>query len=87
MKITKIWAIRCASCIVMRAIFSDIEKEYNISDITNYDFDNDKEKFESLDIWNTLPVFIVYDDNNNELTRIVWEVSKKELKKIFEELN
>lgn len=84
MKFTKIWAVRCASCIVMKAIYNDVQEEFNITNIQEFDFDNEKEKFADLDIWTTLPVLIISDDNWNELEKIKWEISKKKLREILQ---
>ena len=59
MKILRISAIWCPSCIIMRPIYDEIVKEYNLES-EELDFDFDEERVESLEVGNTLPVAIFY---------------------------
>lgn len=77
MKIIRISAIWCSSCIIMKSRFNDVVKDYDI-DIIDYDYDLDSEKIEKYDVGNVLPVYIKGND------RLVGEHSREEIKKFIE---
>lgn len=82
MKIIKIGAFWCAGCLVMRSRWEELEKELDLN--TKYlDYDNDQEEVLKYNIGKKLPVFIFLDDNNNELARLVGEVSKEKIKEVI----
>lgn len=78
MKIIKISALWCPSCLIMSDIIEEVSKEKNI-ELIKYDFDLDQEIVEQYNVGNILPVIIKVDENNNELGRIVGEHSKREI--------
>lgn len=79
MKIVKINSIACPSCIIMNNRFEELKKKYSFSsEEIDYDFDD-----YDYEVGKTLPVFIFLDKDNNELSRLVGEVS---LKKFEEEI-
>jgi len=83
MRILRISAIWCPACIIMRPIYDEVVKKYNfVSEELDYDFDEDKVK--ELNVGTKLPVAIIYDDENNELTRIFGEKKLTEVEKIIE---
>ena len=84
MKLIKIISVWCPSCLIMNPRYSELSKEFNI-DIDEYDYDMDTEIVSKYKIGDILPVVII-EDNNQELTRINGEKSKKELNKNFEDL-
>ena len=84
MKIIKIGAVWCGSCIAMKNRWKDIEKEYDV-DVTNYDYDFDEEKVKEYNIGSILPVAIFLDDNNNVITRLVGEKNKEDIIRILKE--
>lgn len=77
MKIIRISAIWCSSCIIMKSRFNDVVKDYDI-DIIDYDYDLDSDKIEKYDVGNVLPVYIKGND------RLVGEHSREEIKKFIE---
>lgn len=85
MKILRISAIWCPSCIIMRPIYDEIVKEYNLES-EELDFDFDEERVESLEVGNTLPVAIIYDNENKELKRICGEKNSNQIREIIKEL-
>ncbi len=86
MKLIKITASWCMSCILMNEILKEIEEEYALNYQTEpYDFDNDAEKIAKYDVGTILPVYILVDESGKELGRSVGEKSKKELIQFFEE--
>ena len=71
MKIVKINSMACPSCIIMNNRFDELKKKYDFeSEEIDYDFDD----FD-YEVGRTLPVFIFLDNQGNELTRLVGEVS------------
>lgn len=84
MKIIRIYAMWCMSCLVMHNHLNDLEKEYNLEFI---DLDIDTNDVRSYDIGKTIPVNIILDKDGNEYERIIGEVSKRKLKKILEAAN
>ncbi len=83
MKVIKITALWCSSCLIMNNRWNEVLKERNIETINlDYDFD-DIEKYNVGDI---LPVFIFLKDDK-EIKRLVGEHSIKELKNVMEELS
>ncbi len=85
MKILRVSAIWCPACIIMRPIYEEIAKKYNC-ETSELDYDFDEEEVGKLDIGKKLPVAIIYDDDNNELTRICGEKKQKEIEEIIEGL-
>ena len=86
MKVIKISAIWCPSCIIMTNVINKIKKEYQNIEFVNYDYDNDEEIVKKYNVGEILPVLIFMDDNDKELTRVIGEKSQKELVKVIESL-
>jgi len=84
MKLIKITAIWCMSCILMNETLKKVEKEKEKKyETVDYDFDFDAEEVKPYDVGTILPVYILLDDNGNELGRSVGEKNKKELIEFF----
>lgn len=77
MKVIRISAIWCSSCIIMKQRFNELSKDYNI-EIVDLDYDLDYEKFEKYNIGDILPVHIIGDK------RLIGEHSKEEIKEFLE---
>lgn len=82
MKIVKIGAIWCSSCIIMKSRFNDVIKNKNIL-VEELDYDLDD--IEEYNVTDILPVFIKMD-NDKEISRLVGEHSKKELEEFIGDL-
>lgn len=82
MKVIRITAVWCMSCLLMKRRYDKLfeEDQYEIIDL---DFDEDD--IESYEIGDVLPVVIIYKDGK-EVKRLIGEKSKKDLKKIKFEL-
>lgn len=79
MKIVKISAIWCSSCIIMKSRFNDVIKDKNIEVISlDYDIDD----IEKYNIDEVLPVYIKYE-NDKEVSRLIGEHSKKEIEEFI----
>ena len=75
MKIIKISSIACSSCIIVDNVLHKILENYDI-EIKEYDYDFDEIPYE---VGNILPVLIFEDENGNELSRLIGEVSYEEI--------
>lgn len=73
------------SCLIMKKIWKQVFSEYPGVEIVDYDLDLDKEKTSDLAIGGTLPVVIIYKDNQ-EVARIIGEKSRKEMSRLIKEL-
>lgn len=83
MKLVRISAIWCTSCILTYTDWNNIKNEYKDFEYEEVDFDDPvSEKYNPGD---TLPVIIVYKDNK-EVTRIIGEKRKKEIEKVLKEM-
>lgn len=83
MKLVRISAIWCTSCILTYNDFNEIKEEYSNLEYEELDYDTDDVDF--YNVGNILPVIIIYKDNK-EITRIIGEKRKKDIKKVLEEL-
>lgn len=83
MRIIKITASWCPSCLIMNDMIEDVINSRNF-ELTSYDFDMDDEVVKKYNIGNILPVLIKFNDNNEELSRLVGEHSKKEVEEFIE---
>ena len=84
MKILRVSAIWCPSCIIMRPIYDEIVNKYNLES-KELDYDFDEEEVSKLDVGKKLPVAILYKDDN-ELVRIIGEKKLEEIEEIIEGL-
>lgn len=80
MKIIKISAIWCPGCLVMKKVWKNILNSYNDLDITELDYDINNEEIKKYNPGKVLPIVILLDDNNNELTRLIGEQKEETLK-------
>lgn len=80
MKILKIGADWCSSCLVMRPRWQKIEQQFPNLKTQYYDFDQDKDIIEKYQIQDTrLPVFIFLDKKGQEILRLNGEIPKDKL--------
>lgn len=82
MKVIKITAIWCGSCLIMNKIWKKYEDKY---ETISLDVDMNEEEVEEYNIGNTLPVF-VFIDKDKEIGRLVGEHSEEELVDYIEKL-
>lgn len=86
MKLIKISAIWCPSCIIIYNIWNEIKKKYPNYEYIEYDYDEDEDIVKEYNVGTILPVIIIIKDNK-EVTRIIGEKSKKEIFKIVDDLS
>lgn len=82
MKIVRISAIWCSSCIIMKSRLNEI---LNDKDIEVVDLDYDTDEIEDYNVGDTLPVIIKINDNK-EIDRLVGEHSKCEIESFIGEV-
>jgi thiol-disulfide isomerase/thioredoxin len=70
-KIVKIGAIWCGGCLVMNKVWKKFNKEYNVSSI-ELDYDMDELEVSKYNPGSILPVFIVYQ-GEDEVLRLTGE--------------
>lgn len=77
MKLIKISASWCMSCIILNEQLNNIEKKYNKSyEFIEYDYDLDKKEIEALKVGSILPVLILFNESK-EIGRIIGEKDEK----------
>jgi thiol-disulfide isomerase/thioredoxin len=81
-KIVRIKALWCMSCLVMEKTWKKLFQEFPDIEIIDYDYDDNRDKIDVLEVGNVLPLLIIYKDDN-EITRISGEKSYKEMIDIF----
>lgn len=83
MKLIRISAVWCTSCILTYSIWNDIKNNYPNLEYEELDYDTDD--IDKYNVGDTLPVIIIYD-KDREINRIIGEKSKKDIEKILKEL-
>ena len=84
MKVLKIGAVWCNSCLVMKPRWEEIEKKHDWLKTEYFEYDDNQEVIEKYNIESEkLPVFIFLDKNGNELERVSGEPSVSEIEKIL----
>ncbi len=83
MKIIKVSALWCPSCLIMNDIIDEVVNEKSM-ELIKYDYDYDAEIVNRYNVGNILPVLILINDKNEEIKRIVGEHSKKEIIEFIE---
>lgn len=79
MKLVKISAMWCMSCIIMNNLLDDVLSKYNVLfDIEDIDYDMDSDLVSLYDVGSVLPVYILMD-SSLEVARLVGEVSESRL--------
>lgn len=82
MKIIKIGAIWCPGCLIMRPRWKKIEEEFNI-ETNDYDYDIDEDIVKKFNVGKKLPVVIILDKNDDEVERVVGEISSNKLRDLI----
>ncbi len=79
MKLVKISAMWCMSCIVMNNLLDNVLSKYKVLfDIENLDYDVDFTLVSKYNVSSVLPVYILMD-SSGEIDRLVGEVSESQL--------
>ena len=72
MKIIKIGAMWCPSCIIVNKYWNKLKEQFNDIEFIEYDIDMDSEMVEEFSVGDILPVFIFLKDNS-EIKRVIGE--------------
>lgn len=87
MKVLKIGAVWCSTCLVMRPRWKEVETKLAWLETEYFDFDQDEEKIRAYGLKEEeIPVFIFLGKNGQEVARLKGEYSVKELITRCEEL-
>ncbi|MDD3453758.1 MAG: thioredoxin domain-containing protein [Bacilli bacterium] len=86
MKIIRISAMWCTSCIVTYNIWQLLQKVYPHFEYIEYDYDFDEEIIKKYKIGNIIPVIIILNEQNEEIKRIIGEKTKEEIFEIIKEV-
>ncbi len=86
MKVIKINALWCPGCLVMNKIWQKIIKDFPNLIIKSLDYDFDNMEVKKYNIGNKLPVFIFFNEQNEEIHRIIGEISYEELGSLIERI-
>jgi thiol-disulfide isomerase/thioredoxin len=84
MKILRFGAVWCVTCLAMRPIWEEIEKNYPQIKIEYYDIDDDNALFKLYN-FKDVPATVLIK-NNNEEVKLEGYREKKEIIKIIEEV-
>ena len=82
MQIIKISSLGCTSCIIVNNVLEKILENYKVY-VKELDYDFDDFSYE---VGKTLPVLIFEDNNGNELSRLVGEVSYEDIENEIKKL-
>lgn len=77
MKVVRIGAVWCGSCLAMKGKWKDIEKDYSI-DTVDLDYDIDTDEVNKYNIGDKLPVSIFFKDGV-EVERLIGEKNKDDI--------
>lgn len=84
MKLVRISAIWCPSCIIMRPIYEKVVSSFNL-ETKELDLDFDEVEVEPLNVGDVLPVAILYNDKDEELCRIIGEKKLDQIEEVIKE--
>lgn len=83
MKIIRISATWCMSCIIMNQRLDDLKDTYHLEFI---DLDIDRDDVSIYEVQDILPVNILLNEKGQEIQRIKGEISTRKLRKLFDTL-
>lgn len=78
MKIIKITAMWCPSCLIMNDLITQLINESKF-ELLSYDFDMDQDIVKEYNVGTILPVLIKLDADGNEVKRLTGEHTKAEI--------
>ena len=84
MKIVKISALWCGACLITNKAWNKLKTKYDFESV-DLDYDLNEEDVKQYSVGDVLPVFIFYR-NNQEISRLVGEVSFEDLEKMYLEV-
>ena len=84
MKVIKISALWCPSCLIMNKVVRRVMEDYPQVDLLELDIDMDMEEVGKYEVGKILPVIIFLTDSRSEFDRLVGEIDELELRKIVD---
>ena len=78
MKIIKINAVWCPSCLYSKSIWKEVQNEYPNFEYVDLDYDLDEDIVTKYNVGTILPV-VIFEEDNIEIKRLIGEKSKKEI--------
>ncbi len=84
MKVIKISALWCPSCLIMNKVVRRVMEDYPQVDLLELDIDMDMEEVGKYEVGKILPVIIFLTDSGSEFDRLVGEIDELELRKIVD---
>lgn len=87
MKVVKVGAMWCPACIITNKFWKEIKKEFLNIEFVDLDLDMDEDEVKGLNIGNILPEIIIFNNDGEELTRVIGEKKQNEIEKIIGEYN
>lgn len=84
MKVIKISALWCPSCLIMNKVVRRVMEDYPQVDLLELDIDMDMEEAGKYEVGKILPVIIFLTDSGSEFDRLVGEIDELELRKIVD---
>ncbi len=81
MKIIKVGAMWCPACIITNKFWKEIKSKYSNIEFVDLDLDMDEDEVKKFNIGKILPEIIIFDNNNNEVKRIIGEKKQIEIEK------
>ena len=85
MKIVRIGAMWCPSCIMVNKYWNDVKNEFSNIEFIDLDLDLDEEESLLLNPGKILPVFIFFKDDI-EVRRIIGEKKKDEMYNLIKDV-
>ncbi len=85
MKVIRITALWCMSCLLMKKRWKHVFSDYSDMTIIDYDYDEDRDKIKSYNVGTTLPV-VVFIKGGEEVKRLTGEMSEEKIKQAIEEI-
>lgn len=78
MRLIKISAIWCPSCLIMEKVWQQLKEEFRGMEFITYDYDLDDDIVEPYKVGEVLPV-IILENQDQELVRFIGEKTKEDI--------
>ena len=83
MKVIKITALWCPSCLYMNGVWNQVMQKYPNLEVISYDYDMDEEAIRPYQVGDILPVFLFFKDDK-EVARMTGEAKLEDFIHIIE---
>lgn len=79
MKVIKIGATWCGSCLEMKKIIEEVQLNFPDVEFISWDIDFDSEKVKEYENSDLIPYIILTEDSGEEIERLVGDSTKEEI--------